>query len=195
VSDTPKTDPEKLTVKQLIGMATPAQLRALLVTLIALVCGVFTLGMWVNQVRLEHKFAQDLDAGVKSEVESKTSEFNSRLEAAKAETDAVRKEERRHTQQVEFLERCCGFLGASVKGKETLFNTTGPDVMLAKKQFVLMLQRMYHGGDVNLQKAEGYEFDESEPGNHHLIFEGGKSYRIPRDVKEDFVQKSWRSTN
>ncbi len=186
MSDLRNVDPEKITVKQLVGMLTPSQFRACAAALIAVICGVFAFGAWVNQVRLEHKFSRDVQSELSTAVEKKTKEFNGRIED-------LRKETSRQVLQIEFLERRYSYLYARVKDRKHLLDVSNPIVENARKQFAMMLQRMYKGGDVNKQKEEGYEFDESEAGNHKVIFQGGKSYPIPQDVKGDFIQRHWRN--
>jgi len=105
----------------------------------------------------------------------------------KAKASLAEKKESQLRQQIEFLERSLSYINARIKGKENQLNNTGELVMGARKQFAVMLERMYMGGDLDSQRAKGYEFDEIEAGNHKIIFEGGKQYRIPQDIKGDFI--------
>ncbi len=156
-------EPEKLSLRVLLGMLSVGQLWKVMGAVIFVIVGAFGFGVWVVETF--------------------------QLKPTSEELRDVKIENEQFVQQIEFLERSLSYLNARIKDKEDRLNNTGQLVDGARKQFILMLKRMYKGGDVNLQKDEGYEFDESEAGNHKIIFRNVKPYRIPQDVKGEFIEQ------
>lgn len=198
------TKPEKLSLRQLFGMLTVGQARAVVVATIGLIGGVFAAGMWVNELRIAHSYQTRIDSMItqekhdetisslkeehKKQVATLTADHEKEMNAVKTAKAAIEDEVQQVTLQIEYLERCHAYLNARIKGRENyLNNDSDDDVDGARKQFALTLRRMYKDGDRTLQKKDGYEFDESEAGNHKVIFGGVKAYRIPADVKGNFI--------
>lgn len=198
------TKPDQLSLKQLFGMLTAGQARAVAVATIGLVGGVFAAGMWVNEIRIAHSYHTRIDSMITKEncdrnvsslkeeqekqVATLTADHEKEMIAIRTAKAAIEDKVQQFTLQIEYLERCHAYLNARIKGREdNLNNDSDDDVGGARKQFTLTLRRMYKDGDRTLQKQAGYEFDESEAGNHKVIFGGVKAYRIPADVKGDFI--------
>lgn len=196
--------PEKMSLKQLFGMLTTGQARAVVVATIGLIGGVFAAGMWVNEIRIAHSYQSRIASMITQEQHDKdvallvadhdkkvaklTTENDEQLNAIKAENRTLVAEIERYTLQVEFLERCHAYINARIKGRENVLNNDSDDhVESARKQFAMTLRRMYKEGDRSVQKKDGYEFDESDAENHKVIFGGVKPYRIPADVKGNFI--------
>lgn len=178
MSEDKKVTPAELSLKQLLGILSVGQLRAIIGIIVVLVGGSFGFGMLVNEVRT----TSALDTA-----RSKLDTAQSDLDTAQSKLDTA---EKRYTLQIEFLERSYAYLNARIKGKEDALNDDSNGVINdARFQFASTLERMYKGGDRNLQKADGYEFDESEAGNHKVIFDNEKIYRIFRDVKGNFIDQ------
>ena len=156
-------DLEKVSLKKLVEMLSVGQLWKVIGAIIFVIVGAFGFGAWVTEEFLLKPTSQKLQ-----------------------ELD---KENKQFAQQIKFLEQSLSYLNARVKNKEGHLNDSGEDVVLARKVFVNMLKEMYKGGNPNLQRNEGYVFDESEAGNHKIVFLNGKSYRVPRDIKGDFIDQ------
>ena len=180
-------EPNKISLKRLTGMLSLGQLWAVIVALIAMIGGAFGFGMFVNELRLEYSYQSKLTGAIAA---AETMVKDSVSEEYERRIQGLNKENKEHVLQIEFLERSLSYLIARIRGHEDRLNT-GSDELVAdtRKQFAHMLNRLYKDGDKNLQRLEGYEFDESEPGNHKIIFRGVQPYRIPSDVKGDFIDQ------
>lgn len=194
MSEDKNITPEKLSLKQLCGMLTVGQTRAIIVAIIAVIGGAFGGGMWVNEIRLAHTYNSQLEEMVtpgrhEKEIDGLKQSHAAEIQSQAKQFEEIANENKRYTLQIEFLERCHAYLNARIKGRESELNNDSLDAVEdARKQFVLTLKRMYKDGDRSLQKKDGYEFDESEgSGNHKVIFGNVKPYHIPADVKGDFV--------
>ena len=176
---------EKLSLKQLFGMLTVAQARTIIIAIIGIIGSAFYAGELVNEIRIKSShLTQDQHDKILTNV---TIEHKIQLQGEIKTREVIMKENQRYTLQIEFLERSHAYLNARIKGRENGLNNYSNNVNESRKLFILTLRRMYKEGDRSLQKSEGYEFDESEAGNHKIIFGQVKAYRIPADVKGDFV--------
>lgn len=185
--------PDKLTLKQLVGMITAGQARAVIIATVGLIGVVFAAGMWVNELRIAHSYQSKIDSMMTQEQYDKdiaalAGKHEEQLSEVEAENDKLITQVKRYTLQIEFLERCHAYVNARIKGRENSLNNDSDDAVNgSRKQFAMTLQRMYKEGDRSLQNKDGYEFDESDASDHKVIFGGVKPYRIPSDVKGNFI--------
>jgi len=155
---------EKISLKALFGMLSVGQLWQVMGAVIIVIVGAYGFGVWVTE-----KFPTEL---------------------ASQELSRLEKKNKQLWQQMKFLELTHSYLNARVKNKEDFLNTDDDeDVNTARTLLANRLKEMYKGGDTHLQRAEGYEIDESEANNHKIRFGDGRWWRIPRDVKVDFLRR------
>ena len=153
---------ERLSLKQLFGMLSVGQVRAVIGVASTLIAGIFVLGMGVNEIRLAAKLDGMITKiehqGKISSLEQKLEqEYYKQLQQQETNFDPVRKENKLFTLQIEFLEHSHAYLNARIKGKEGELNGDWVDeVKDSRTLFALTLKRMYKDGDRTLQKAEGY---------------------------------------
>jgi len=198
------TTPDKMTLKHLVGMLTAGQARAIVIGAVGMIGAVFAAGMWVNELRIVHSYQSKLELMITQEqhekdvialtgqhnkrIQSLTEEHAAELSDANAKNDKLIAQVKTYTLQIEFLERCHAYLYARIKGREDSLNNDSDDAVNgSRKQFAITLRRMYKEGDRSIQKKDGYEFDESDASDHKVIFGSVKPYRIPSDVKGNFI--------
>ena len=153
---------EKISLKTLFGMLPLRQLWGVIGAVIFVIVGAFGFGVWLTE---------EFDVKPTSLKNVELKEENSQL-----------------LEQMKFLELTHSYLNARVKNIEDMLNT-GSEVNTARTLLANRLKEMYKGGDIELQQAEGYEIDESESNNHKIRFGEGRWWRIPRDVKLDFIEQ------
>ncbi len=186
MSDKQGVDAGKLTIAQLLANLTAGQVSKLIAAAVTVFVVAFAVGVWTQDMRLA-RASQAKEANIIA-ITTHDRLMSDLAESHQLELASVVADNARLALQVEFLERCHAYLNARIEGKEDSLNGDwSENVSNARKQFAQALDRLYKRGDPNAQKAEGYEFDESEPGNHRITFGTTKTYRIPADVKGDFI--------